>query len=79
MVQPFVNPVHLCPNVKCVTSFRQLSTYNVHSLFNKKMPFLFKSSKELTYRSGKDQNRDVLDFILSNDDEIVRDVVNVSP
>ena len=36
----------------CVTSLS-----NVHSLFNKKYIFLFKSSKELTLvaRSGKDQ------------------------
>ena len=53
MVQPIANPVHLCPDVKCVTSLS-----NVRSLFNKKYPLLLKSSKELTLtvKSGKDQN-----------------------
>ena len=44
MVQPIANPVHLSPDVGCVTSLS-----NVHSLV------LFKSLKELTLvvRSGK--------------------------
>ena len=43
MVQPIMNPNHLC---------------NMHSLFNKKCLFLFKSSKQFTsvISSHKDQN-----------------------
>ena len=53
MVQPITNPVHLCPDVLCVTSLR-----NVRSLFNKKSLFLFKSLNKFTLviRSGKDHN-----------------------
>ena len=53
IVQPIVNPVHLCPDLQCVTSLS-----NVRSRFNNKMPISFKSSKEFTsvVRYGKDQN-----------------------